>query len=45
LVDLMATHKGNVSRAAKSAGKERRSFQRLLGKYGLDRAAFKSVSN
>ena len=45
LVDLMTTHKGNVSRAAKSAGKERRSFQRLLGKYGLDRAAFKSASN
>lgn len=40
LVDLMAAHMGNVSRAAKAAGKERRSFQRLLRKYGLYRSTF-----
>jgi DNA-binding NtrC family response regulator len=32
---------GNVSRAAQTAGKERRTFQRLLRKYGLDGAAFR----
>lgn len=35
LIEMLSTHKGNVTRAAKSAGKERRSFQRLLRKYGL----------
>jgi DNA-binding NtrC family response regulator len=32
---------GNISRAAQTAGKERRTFQRLLRKYGLDGAAFR----
>lgn len=36
LASLMASHHGNVSRAAKAAGKERRSFQRLLRKYQID---------
>jgi two-component system response regulator GlrR len=33
---------GNVSAAARRAGKERRSFRRLLKKHGLDRAQFAS---
>ena len=40
LATLLAQHQGNVSRAAKAAGKERRSFQRLLRKHRLDRQAF-----
>lgn len=42
LIEILGTHKGNVTRAAKSAGKERRSFQRLLRKYGLNPAAFQA---
>ena len=30
LADLLAAHQGNVTHAAKAAGKERRTFQRLL---------------
>lgn len=37
---LLAVHGGNISRAAKAAGKDRRSFQRLVSKYSLDRKAF-----
>jgi DNA-binding NtrC family response regulator len=40
LVDLLAKHNGNITHAAKKAGKERRSFQRLLQKYGLIRQSF-----
>jgi len=42
LIKLLADHEGNVSRAAKSAGKERRAFQRLLRKYNIDRCTFRS---
>jgi DNA-binding NtrC family response regulator len=35
LTRLMTAHRGNVSRAAKEAGKERRDFGRLLKKHGL----------
>jgi DNA-binding NtrC family response regulator len=42
LVNLLATHRGNVSQAAKAAGKERRTFQRLLVKYGLEVGAFRT---
>ena len=35
LAQLMSTHQGNVSQAARAAGKERRSFQRLLQKYQI----------
>lgn len=38
---LLAAHGGNISRAAKAAGKDRRSFQRLVSKHGLARSAFK----
>lgn len=40
---LLTAHGGNISQAAKAAGKDRRSFQRLINKYGLDRQTFKTV--
>ncbi len=40
LTGLLAQHQGNVTHAAKAAGKERRSFQRLLRKHNLDRHSF-----
>jgi len=40
LLDALAAHAGNVTRAAQSVGKERRSFQRLLRKHAIDRGAF-----
>ncbi len=39
LVRLLEESEGNVSRAARSAGKERRAFQRLLQKHNLPRRA------
>ncbi len=42
LARLLATHGGNISRAAQAAGKDRRSFQRLMSKYALDRKSFKN---
>ncbi len=38
---MLAIHNGNISRAARAAGKDRRSFQRLVSKHGLDRKSFK----
>ena len=40
LVSLLTAHQGNVSRAAKEAGKPRRTLQKLLRKHGLDRCEF-----
>jgi DNA-binding NtrC family response regulator len=40
LVGLMVAHQGNISQAAKTAGKDRRTLQRLLHKYSLGRHAF-----
>lgn len=40
LTDLLATHRGNITQAAKAAGKARRTLQRLLRKYSLDRQSF-----
>lgn len=40
LTNLLVTHRGNVSRAARASGKERRSLQRLLSKYSLDHRCF-----
>jgi DNA-binding NtrC family response regulator len=40
LASLLIQYQGNVTRAAKAAGKERRSFQRLLRKHHLDRQSF-----
>ena len=38
---LLAEHHGNVSRAARAAGKERRTFQRLIRKYNLTPESFR----
>jgi transcriptional regulator with GAF, ATPase, and Fis domain len=43
LTELLSTHHGNISQAARTAHKERRAFQRLLKKHGLDRRVFSSV--
>jgi transcriptional regulator with PAS, ATPase and Fis domain len=40
LSNLLTTCRGNITQAAKAAGKERRSFQRLVRKYGLERHSF-----
>jgi DNA-binding NtrC family response regulator len=40
LTEILVKHNGNVSQAAKTAKTERRSLQRLLRKYGLDRCQF-----
>jgi len=42
LSTLLTAHHGNVSRAAKHAGEARRSLQRLLKKYGLNRSTFQT---
>lgn len=42
LVNLLSRSHGNISHAAKAAGKERRTFQRLLQKHGLTGAAFRN---
>ncbi|MCP3963682.1 MAG: sigma-54-dependent Fis family transcriptional regulator [bacterium] len=42
LARVLAAHQGNVTRAAKSAGKERRAFQRLLHKHRIDPRDFLS---
>ena len=40
LSDLLLTHQGNISKAARAAKKERQAFQRLLLKHGFDRRVF-----
>ncbi len=40
---LLSSHQGNVSQAARAAQKERRAFQRLLHKHGLDRREFSAA--
>lgn len=40
LSQLLMTHRGNISRAAKEAGKDRRAFRRLMEKHGLVRQQF-----
>ncbi len=40
LRQLLVQHDGNVSHAAHAAGSDRRTFQRLLRKYGIAREAF-----
>lgn len=40
LCQLLQTHNGNISKAARAAQKERRAFQRLLQKHGLGRRTF-----
>jgi len=36
--EMIRKHNGNVTQAAREAGKERRSFGRMMKKYGLNRA-------
>jgi len=43
LIQLMTLHHGNVTHAARSAGKERRDLGKLLKRHGLDRREFNSV--
>jgi len=43
LSELLSTHHGNISKAARAARKERRAFQRLLHKHGMDRRAFSAA--
>ncbi|MBS0152451.1 MAG: sigma-54-dependent Fis family transcriptional regulator [Nitrospira sp.] len=43
LSKLLSSHQGNVSQAARAAHKERRTFQRLLHKHGLDRREFSAA--
>jgi two-component system response regulator GlrR len=40
LTNLLVAHDGNITRAAKQAGKDRRALQRLLQKYNLNRGTF-----
>ncbi|MBV8686494.1 MAG: sigma-54-dependent Fis family transcriptional regulator [Alphaproteobacteria bacterium] len=40
LEELMHRHRGNVTRAALAAGKERKAFSRLLRKHGVERARY-----
>jgi DNA-binding NtrC family response regulator len=41
LSKLLAEHNGNISQAARAAGKDRRTLQRLVRKYSLKRESFK----
>ena len=43
LSKLLSSHQGNISKAARTARKERRAFQRLLHKHGLDRRIFSAA--
>jgi transcriptional regulator with GAF, ATPase, and Fis domain len=43
LCRILSTHQGNISQAARAAKKERRAFQRLLHKHGLDRRIFSAA--
>jgi len=40
LSNLLATNDGNVSRAARAAGTDRRSLQRMLRKHALEPSSF-----
>ena len=40
LYQILSSHRGNISQSARAAQKERRAFQRLLHKHGLDRRDF-----
>lgn len=43
LTNLLSVYRGNITWAAKQAGKDRRAFQRLLRKYGLERHVFRQL--
>ncbi|MCR5882312.1 sigma-54 dependent transcriptional regulator [Rhizobacter sp. J219] len=42
LRELLGRHRGNITHAAREAGKERRALARLLKRYALDAASFRS---
>jgi len=44
LIRLMAAHHGNITQAARSAGKERRDLGKLLKKYHLDPNNFRAAN-
>jgi DNA-binding NtrC family response regulator len=44
LIEVLTTYCGNVSHAARAAGRERRSFQRLIKKYSIDIQDFRASS-
>ena len=44
LTRLMSTHQGNVSEAARAAGKERRELGKLLKKHRLDAKSFRPLA-
>src|SRR5262249_22554573 len=41
LTNLLAVHHGNITHAAKAAGKQRSTLQRLLRKYSLNPQSFR----
>lgn len=41
VANLLAEHQGNITQAAKAAGKDRRTLQRLVRKYALNRDSFR----
>ncbi len=43
LTNLLSAHRGNITWAAKQAGKDRRGFQRLLRKYSLECTVFQKL--
>lgn len=45
LVNILSEHNGNVTHAARAAGKQRKSFQRLLRKHGIERSIFAISTN
>jgi two-component system response regulator GlrR len=40
--ELLATHRGNISRAARAADKNRRAFWELIRKHGIDASSFRA---
>jgi DNA-binding NtrC family response regulator len=45
ICERLKAHRGNVTAAAREAGIERRSFQRMMKKYGIRSEAFRHDSN
>jgi len=41
---LLVSHQGNITRAAKAAGKNRRAFWELIRKHGIDAGCFRPGS-
>jgi len=44
LTKLLAAHRGNITHAAKAAGKQRSTLQRLIRKYSLNPQSFRALS-